>query len=137
MNSSTVEVSDKFFDLVNKIPQIGVKSHAENLIKAARRNLSSVTKTIKDLSSLKGAKAASGIVISAGPSVYRQNSIKRILESGYQGVVIATDGSYIACLKAGLFPDFVITLDPHLKRIVRWFGDPDFEKNAENDDYFV
>jgi hypothetical protein len=38
-------------------------------------------------------------------------------------------------LRSGLIPDFVITLDPHAPRIVRWFGDPDL--TADNDDdYF-
>jgi len=35
-----------------------------------------------------------------------------------------------------LRPDFVVTLDPHPTRIVRWFGDPDFERNSHGDDYF-
>ena len=31
----------------------------------------------------------------------------------------------------------MVTLDPHPTRMVRWFGDPDFEKNLEGDDYFA
>ena len=50
---------------------------------------------------------------------------------------MATDGAYIQCLKACITPDFVITLDPHPTRMVRWFGDPDFERNSEEDDYFT
>jgi hypothetical protein len=29
-----------------------------------------------------------------------------------------------------------MTMDPHNKRVVRWFGDHDFERNSENDDYY-
>jgi hypothetical protein len=59
------------------------------------------------------------------------------LDSYYTGTIIAVDGSYVACLKAGLYPDYVITMDPHPTRVVRWFGDPDFDKNTLNDDYYA
>ena len=41
------------------------------------------------------------------------------------------------CLKSGIIPDYVLTLDPHPKRVVRWFGDYNFENNQLNDDYFA
>jgi hypothetical protein len=41
-------------------------------------------------------------------------------------------------LRAGIVPDLVVTLDPHPKRIVRWFGDPDLKpENLGVDDYFA
>jgi len=44
--------------------------------------------------------------------------------------VVATDGAYIQCLKRGIKPDWVITIDPHPTRIAVLFG-------AESkDDYF-
>ena len=122
---------------MNQITDIGVKSHTRLILENARRNLSAVKKSLRDLPRLSDEKSRSAIVISAGPSVHKQNSIKKILSSGYQGTIIAVDGAYIACLKAGLFPDFVLTLDPHPTRIVRWFGDPDFIKHSERDDYFA
>ena len=27
-------------------------------------------------------------------------------------------------------------MDPHAKRVVRWFGDPNYEENLDGDDYF-
>jgi hypothetical protein len=62
--------------------------------------------------------------------------LERISACGFAGSIIAIDGSFIRCLKAGIQPDYVVTLDPHPTRIVRWFGDPDFEENMKGDDYF-
>ena len=128
--------SKKFSDIVNQISSIGFNRHAQSLLDHAKANLSDIKKSVKDLSPLAGEKGRSAIVISAGPSVYRKNSIQRIQSSGYKGTVICADGAYIACLKAGLIPDFVLTLDPHETRIVRWFGDPEFEQHSAQDDYF-
>jgi len=41
------------------------------------------------------------------------------------------------CLLNGIIPDLVVTLDPHVTRIVRWFGDPALsESTLADDDYF-
>lgn len=135
-NTSDEMISD-FWDLVKELPHLGFKNIAGDLIRCAQYNGPLVKKSLKDLPPLKGAKAKSGVVISAGPSVHKQDSINRILKAKYKGSIIAVDGCYIACLKAGLIPDYVVTLDPGASRVVRWFGDPDFEKNSEGDDYFV
>lgn len=126
----------KFDAVVGDIPSIGRGKHAETLLRHARENLPFVHKTLRQVPTPQGAKAASGVVISAGPSVHRRGSIQAIKESGYAGSVIAVDGSYVACLRAGLIPDYVLTLDPHPVRMVRWFGDPRFEESAAKDDYF-
>jgi len=128
---------NKFKEIVEQVAGVGYQRHADTLVKHAGLNLPDAKRTIKQLPPLVGEKARSAIVISAGPSVYKRNSIKRIAAQGFRGSVIAVDGAYIACLKAGLIPDFVLTLDPHPSRIVRWFGDHDFEKHAEADDYFA
>ncbi len=127
----------EFENIVEKIPQIGIKVHGQRILEHARLNLPDMTKTIKDLPVLDSVKARSAVIISAGPSVRRQNSIQRIVESKYKGTIIVTDGSYAASIKAGLFPDFMLTLDPHPTRMVRWVGDHDFEKHTANDDYFT
>jgi len=129
-------VLNLFDDIVNEVQQIGVDVHEHQIIKHAQANLSSVTKSIKQLAPLNEEKLQSAILISAGPSVHKNNSINQIVEHNYKGTVIAVDGTYIACLKAGLIPDFVVTLDPHPTRMVRWFGDHDFEKHIQSDDYF-
>ncbi|BBM87895.1 6-hydroxymethylpterin diphosphokinase MptE-like protein [Candidatus Uabimicrobium amorphum] len=130
-------ISAEFKDLVKKIPQIGIDYHLKSLCEKAVINLPLIKKSLKDISLPEEKKAESAIVISAGPSVHNTNAIQKIVDSGYQGTIIAIDGTYVRCLKAGLKPDYIITLDPHPTRVVRWFGDPDFEKNSENDDYFA
>ncbi|MBL8013708.1 MAG: motility associated factor glycosyltransferase family protein, partial [Candidatus Omnitrophica bacterium] len=133
----TQAANQQFNDIVGKITGIGLDIHKNALVNHAKLNLPDVRTSIKHLDPLKGKKSESAIVISAGPSVHRRQSLKRILDAKYQGSLIAVDGAYIACLKIGLVPDYVLTLDPHLTRIVRWFGDPDFEKHTAGDDYFA
>lgn len=136
MPSLKPELSSEFRALLDEIPQIGLKEYATQLFEHAEANRPHISRTLRDLPPLTGAKARSGVVISAGPSVHRRRSIQRLVEARYQGAVICVDGSYVACLKAGLIPDFVFTMDPGVKRMVRWFGDPDFEENSRGDDYF-
>ncbi|WP_054772564.1 hypothetical protein [Methylogaea oryzae] len=53
------------------------------LLENARRNLPYCRKSLKDLPPLEGAKARSGIVISAGPSLHRTDALHKIKASGY------------------------------------------------------
>jgi len=130
-------MTERFATLVKELPHIGFKNIAADLLSCVEYNQTHIDKSIKELPSPRGAKAESGIVISAGPSVHNCRSIERILEADYKGSIIAVDGCYIACIKAGIIPDYVITLDPGASRVVRWFGDPDFEKHNADDDYFT
>lgn len=59
----------------------------------------------------------------------------RILASGYRGTIIASDGALGTCLRSGLVPDYVVTLDPHSARVCRWFGDSRLEGRPA-DNYF-
>lgn len=77
------------------------------------------------------------LVIAAGPSIHRQDTARLIRESGFHGTIIATDSAMSWCLRQGFVPDLVVTLDPHARRIVRWFGDPDLdERSIGEDDYY-
>lgn len=125
-----------FSDVALEVERISLSLHEEVLLRHAKDNYPRITNTLRHISPPRGDKARSAIIISAGPSVHRQRHISQVRSSGYQGMVIAVDGSFISCLKEGLIPDYVLTLDPHETRIVRWYGDPDFEKNSLNDDYF-
>ncbi|GBF48820.1 hypothetical protein LPTSP4_03200 [Leptospira ryugenii] len=129
----TDPISSKFDSLVNEITVIGLEYHLTSLDDHVQANIPYVKKSIKDLPP---PTSDTGIVISAGPSLQRQNSLQKIVDSGYSKITISTDGSYIASIKKGIVPEYVLTLDPHPTRIVRWFGDPDIQKNLENDDYF-
>jgi hypothetical protein len=130
------QLNAKFNDLLNEIDQIGLDWHQDTIVENSKINSKFVTQSLRDIKRIQGKKSESAIVISAGPSLYKNNILERIKDGGYAGTVIAIDGSLVRCLKARLIPDYVLTLDPHPTRIIRWFGDPEFEKNSEGDDYF-
>ncbi|MGO9016323.1 MAG: 6-hydroxymethylpterin diphosphokinase MptE-like protein [Dissulfurispiraceae bacterium] len=105
-------------------------------LKNAEANQPYIGKTIKDLKremSEKPPKPA--IVISAGPSLHRKRSIETIKKANGNCHIIAVDGALGHCLRNGVIPDFVITVDPDEHRIIRWFGDPRLDERPE-DDYF-
>lgn len=125
-----------FDDVVASIEDIGKSWHSNSIVENAIFNASQPGHNLKQLPKPSGPKAQSAIVISAGPSLHRFDVLRKIKESNYPGSIVAVDGSMIKCLKNGLVPDYVLTLDPHASRIVRWFGDRDFEINTQGDDYF-
>lgn len=77
----------------------------------------------------------SALIITAGPSLHRQDPAKLIKESGYKGTLIAVDAALNYCLRNELIPDYVVSVDPHHVYIMRWFGDPEFDSRPK-DDYF-
>lgn len=113
-----------------------IGAHAEA---NARRNIA-----FKDdgqsIAALRGRKFGendSAVIVAAGPSVRRQNPAQLLREHNYNGMVIATDSGIAHCLRHGVVPDLVVSLDPHPTRIVRWFGDPNLrEQDLEEDDYY-
>ena len=129
-------MNPRFQNIVNQITSIGYDWHASTLLENSRRNAPHLAKTIREIAPPAGRKGTAAVVISAGPSLYKNNILTRIKQSGFDGTVIAIDGSYVRCIKAGIEPDYLATLDPHPTRMVRWFGDPDLEANLEGDDYF-
>lgn len=79
----------------------------------------------------------SAIVVAAGPSIKRKNPLKQIRDAGYGGAIVATESAMLYCLRQGVVPDLVVTLDPHATRIVRWFGDPKLSREQiAEDDYY-
>ena len=128
--------SSDFQKLSAAITEIGYDWHANTILENSKWNKQFINKTIRDIPLPSGKKGESAIVISAGPSLYKNDILPRIRATGYEGSIVAIDGSYVRCIKAGIEPDYVMTLDPHPTRLVRWFGDPDFQKNLEGDDYF-
>ena len=124
-----------FEELVASIPEIGIEWHKEKLLENSRRNLQLVEKS-HSIESIEKSESAKGLVVSAGPSLHSGGLLKVLSNSQFQSPIIAVDASLVKCLKAGVVPDYVITLDPHETRMVRWFGDPDFLENSMGDDYF-
>ncbi len=94
----------------------------------------------KSLRALRGQFSDKGdhcIVVGAGPSLHRRRVAERLRELRYQGTLIATESAMSYCLRNQLIPDLVVSLDPHAKRIVRWFGDPKLvPEDIAKDDYF-
>ncbi|MBH30564.1 MAG: hypothetical protein CMG71_01065 [Candidatus Marinimicrobia bacterium] len=77
------------------------------------------------------------VIIAAGPSIKKMDPISVIKDKEFNGKVVATESGLYYCLKNGIVPDLVVTIDPHKYRIVRWFGNPNLTKEElENDDYY-
>ncbi len=120
-------------ELVSRMPQLTARRHTELALSNARQNRPQIHQTIRDLAP--GNRMESAIIVSGGPSLHRKNSVGQILESDYEGVIISVDGALGHCLRNSLVPDYVVILDPHPTRVIRWFGDPDLT-STDDDDYF-
>ncbi len=122
---------------IQLISDVTLKKTAEIGMDHARKNTPYIRNTIKDLKEqLVENEQKSSIIISAGPSLHRNESIELIKNSDFKGYIVAVDGSLGQCLRNGLIPDFLVTVDPHwLNRMIRWFGDPKLSERPE-DDYF-
>ena len=126
-------------ELVAKMSSLTALRSVEPAIRNTHSNLKYLGKTISDLERDTGYdRSGSAIVIGAGPSLHRQDSIKQILASDNKCDLVCADGALPTCLRSGLVPDYVVTVDPHPSRIVRWFGDPKLDEAAlARDDYFT
>ena len=81
------------------------------------------------------------IVICSGPSLRRKNSIARIkaaLEAGFNADIIAVESSLGHCLRGGLIPNYMATVDPDYYgyQMVRFLGDTHLTIRPI-DDFFV
>ena len=124
----------KSFDkIVNSISDIGFDWHKDNLISNSKNNLKHIKNTVLDLPKN---NTSSALIISAGPSLEKLKIIDELKSLDYNGLIIAIDATYIRLLKNNLIPDYILTLDPHPTRMIRWFGDYEFELNTKSDDYF-
>ncbi|MBI3320669.1 MAG: DUF115 domain-containing protein [Candidatus Omnitrophica bacterium] len=105
-------------------------------LRNAEANVPHIHRTIAELAKSEPERR-SAIVMCAGPSLHRHGTAERIQAARYQdhGVLVVTDGALGYCLRHDLIPDFVVSVDPHPTRIVRWFGDPDLADRPA-DDYF-
>jgi hypothetical protein len=101
----------------------------------AERNRPRIARSVLELSETPLGAGDAAIVVGAGPSLHRRRSLERLRASGFAGTIVAADGALGACLRAGVVPHVVVSVDPHPERIVRWFGDPALQA-APADDYF-
>ena len=124
-------------DLLEHIPEVTLRKTAEVGLANAKDNLPYVQHTIAELDpSSTGRTPDVAIVISAGPSLHRQDPARLLKQYQFSGPLIVADSSMGYCLRNGLVPDYVVTVDPHPTRIVRWFGDKSLE-HREKDEYFL
>src|SRR5438445_6226343 len=110
-----------------RIAGVGLENAAVNRPKIER--------SILELGDVPLGDGDSAVVVGAGPSLHRRDSLARLRKSGYTGTVVAVDGALGSCLRAGVVPHLVVSVDPHRERIVRWFGNPALTA-APADDYF-
>lgn len=76
-------------------------------------------KTLRDLAE-KEVVDGRAVVMGRGPSIFRENHLFALRDSGFEGAVVASDGILIDSLKAGLVPHYVLSIDgsPIVKK---WF----------------
>jgi hypothetical protein len=125
--------------LVERLGELTWERHGPMAVANAERN-QAVLHHGRSIAELRDAPIGTGdsaIVLASGPSVARREPAAAIKTSGYRGTLIAADSAFGYCLRNGLVPDLVVTVDPHPTRIVRWFGDPSIEgASPGHDDYF-
>lgn len=133
MNETPAAV-DVFQFLTRGVAETTLKRSSPMGLANADKNGPHFKHTIKDL--LGAAKGKTCLLVGAGPSLMRQNSLAKLKPVMDRFVIVAADGALGHCLRAGLVPHYVISLDPHGERIVRWFGDEDLTVEKLADDYF-
>jgi hypothetical protein len=101
----------------------------------AELNRPRIRRSILDLAGAGLGEGDSALVIAAGPSLHRRRSLERLAAARFHGAVVAVDSALGACLRHGIVPHLVVSVDPHGERIVRWFGDPALTAPPA-DDYF-
>ena len=131
---------NKFTQLVRSLPEAGMEWHRQTLLEQTQRNRDDYRDSAPFYDhTLRHIKPTDKpvLLVCAGPSLYRKSSLKWLYSCRDKVTLVATDGAYIRCLRNGILPDYVLTIDPHPTRIVRWFGDPDIEQHMSGDDYFA
>jgi hypothetical protein len=101
----------------------------------AERNRPRIARSVLELAETPLGTGDAAIVVGAGPSLHRRRSLERLHASGFAGTIVVADGALGACLRAGVVPHVVVSVDPHPERIVRWFGDSTLTA-PRKDDYF-
>jgi hypothetical protein len=125
--------------LVANMPQITLNRIGDAGINNAHNNLRYLDKglSLKELRRAPLGEGDQAVIVAAGPSLHRTNVAQNLKRSGFKGAIVVPDSSMLYCLRNDIVPDLVVTVDPHAKRIIRWFGDPDLvEADLESDDYF-
>ena len=125
--------------LLEHMNALTLDRHGDLAIKNIHNNMARLEHG-QSLAKLRNAPVGEGdtaIVIGGGPSIRRRNPIELIKRYNYKGAIIVTESAMAYCLRNGVVPDLVVTVDPHETRIVRWFGYPHLTADIiRADDYF-
>ena len=123
--------------LLKYLPQATFDRSAESALANARENLPYIKHTVAELDPKKtGQNTDLAMVMASGPSLHRKNPAELVVKYGLGGPLVVAESAMGYCLRNGLVPDYVVTVDPDHDRIVRWFGDPELEQKEE-DEYFL
>ena len=98
-------------------------------------NAPRIHRSILELPAAALGEGDAALVVGAGSSLHRRRSLERLAAANFRGAVVAVDSALGACLRHGIIPHVVVSVDPHPERIVRWFGDPTLTAPSA-DDYF-
>ncbi len=124
-------------ELSGRLAEATLRKTADWGLRNAKANLPYIKKTVLDLERKSPQdRPRSVIVFGGGPSLHRKNPAPVLLQHGYSGEIVACDAALGFCLRNGLVPDYVVTVDSHAHRIIRWFGDTSFASRPA-DDYFA
>jgi len=129
-----------FFDKIQKkLSQITNSSLTQEIYKNVLRNskISKKNFSIKELRGKNYNNAKVALIVAGGPSLRKKDFRETIKKHRNLFYIICADGTLYYLLEKKIIPDLVVTLDPHKKRIVRWFGDKKLSKSdIAKDDYY-
>jgi hypothetical protein len=110
--------------LVENMASITLDRIGEAGVGNARKNLPLLKhgRSLRELRDLEIGKGNRAVIIAAGPSLHRGNVAQQLLSHKFDGAIIATDSAMRYCLRQGIVPDLVVTLDPHEKPMTTSHG---------------
>ena len=128
-----------FENLQNKLSKITNTSLTEVIYKNILIN-SKISKKHLSIKNFRGKNfnnSKVALIVAGGPSLRKNDFRKSIIKFREKFYIICADGTLYYLLEKKIIPDLVVTLDPHKKRIVRWFGDKKLSKeDIAKDDYY-
>ena len=115
------------------------KSTRQNLLRTWCGNLADNLPSIREMDTIRALAPADEdadkimgpcVVVGRGPSLFKHQHLKLLGESGFKGVVVASDGALIECLKNGVVPNYAVSVDGNKDLIWKWYDHPLVAENA-------
>lgn len=129
--------NDMFLD--ESIEERIQKNTRDNLLKLWCQNLADNLEAIRSGDTIKAlvpkeAEAdpnvilGPAIVVGRGPSIFKHKHLDLLGKKGFKGAIIASDGALIECLKRGVIPTHVVSVDGNREKIWKWYDHPLVDK---------